>query len=323
MHVYQMRSSIPSIVSATHEKIAICMSALKEVSKVWLVAKMVQTLFESILGNKTLEDKLHKAAGKRHNGQKPAVKTGQKREEHQKRKYDEMEITYTNGRPAPQVSYERSRPQTPAVTPSRDVGQVQVMTNMGAPLNPTTSPHIRQQNDTFMGLASRTNTRPPTPFNPSYSIPATPPDLFLVTRNSPPISQNMWENFQPDQLFPESTGNMMLAQLSASNIDPQLTGTMPQMEQQTGQPQQSSLMPPNSAGQMPQRPIRSHGVGSPIGGSMPLKPESPSLSSVPSTAQAWHSQFDSMEMPGSSQEDSRGNAPKGPSVPTTLNVEDW
>jgi len=42
------------------------MDALKEVSKVWLVAKMVHTLFESILGNKHLEERLQKAAGKRH-----------------------------------------------------------------------------------------------------------------------------------------------------------------------------------------------------------------------------------------------------------------
>ena len=41
------------------------MTALKEVSKVWLVAKMVHTLFESILGNKALEERLQKAAGKR------------------------------------------------------------------------------------------------------------------------------------------------------------------------------------------------------------------------------------------------------------------
>src|ERR1700761_2546152 len=66
MHVYQMRSSNKSIVSATEQRLQVCMDALKEVSKVWLVAKMVHTLFESILGNKQLEERLQKAAGKRH-----------------------------------------------------------------------------------------------------------------------------------------------------------------------------------------------------------------------------------------------------------------
>lgn len=41
-----MRSSVASIVSTAQERINVCMNALKEVSKVWLVAKMVQTLFE-------------------------------------------------------------------------------------------------------------------------------------------------------------------------------------------------------------------------------------------------------------------------------------
>src|SRR6266498_288369 len=123
MHVYQMRSSIPSVVSATQERINLCMNALRDVSKVWLVAKMVHTLFESILGNKLLEERLQKAPGKRHNKAKRTASTtptAPKKEEPPKRKYDEMDFGYTNIPPAPQVSYERSRPQTPAVTPSRD-----------------------------------------------------------------------------------------------------------------------------------------------------------------------------------------------------------
>jgi hypothetical protein len=46
------------------------MSALNDVSKVWLVAKMIHTLFESILGNKSLEERLQKAGAKRHNKSK-------------------------------------------------------------------------------------------------------------------------------------------------------------------------------------------------------------------------------------------------------------
>ncbi|KAK6399523.1 Transcriptional activator of fatty acid utilization, partial [Oleoguttula sp. CCFEE 5521] len=61
MHVYQMRSSNQSIVSLTQQRTTTCMNALKDVSKVWLVAKMVHTLFESILGNKMLEERLQRA----------------------------------------------------------------------------------------------------------------------------------------------------------------------------------------------------------------------------------------------------------------------
>lgn len=226
MHVYQMRSSVPSIVSATQERLQICMDALKEVSKVWLVAKMVHTLFLSILGNKVLEERLQKAPGKKHKKAKveslhPTV------HEAQRPTYDDAGLGYTQGPPAAQVSYERSRPQTPAVTPSGDLGQSSSM-----PAPPMVSPNIRH-NDTFLNPgASRGNTRPTTPFNPSYSVPATPPDFYLVTRNSPPISQSLWENFQPDQLFPESANmSFPMTQFAMShqqNLDPQLH--MPQMQ---------------------------------------------------------------------------------------------
>ena len=65
MHVYQMRSSVPSVVAASQERINVCMNALKEVSKVWLVAKMVHTLFESNLGNKVSEERLQQATGRK------------------------------------------------------------------------------------------------------------------------------------------------------------------------------------------------------------------------------------------------------------------
>ncbi|KAL1615944.1 Transcriptional activator of fatty acid utilization [Neofusicoccum ribis] len=219
MHVYQMRSSNKSIVAATEQRLSICMTALKDVSKVWLVAKMVHTLFESILGNKVLEERLQRAAGKRHQKNKPgnnnmaqpqsqAQPTVPRPRDELKRKFDDMDINFSNGPPAPQVSYERSRPQTPAVTPSRELHPPQV------PTMTAQSPDMTRQNkDAFMG-PSRSGTRPGSPFNASFSYPGTPPDLFLVTRETPGLSQDIWQNFQPDQLFPADTN------LSFPNISP-------------------------------------------------------------------------------------------------------
>jgi hypothetical protein len=85
------------------------MTALRDVSRVWLVAKMVHTLFESILGNKVLEERLQKAAGRRHNKNKvtngvgaPKVQAAQVSPPVEpvqptnagatKRKYDDMEF---------------------------------------------------------------------------------------------------------------------------------------------------------------------------------------------------------------------------------------
>ena len=304
MHVYQMRSSIPSVVSATQERMQVCMNALKEVSKVWLVAKMVHTLFESILGNKMLEDRLQKAAGKKH--KKLKIERPENSEQSQKRKYDDMELGFANGPPAPQVSYERSRPQTPAVTPSRDLGQPMSVAPMAAP---TTSPPIRQQNDAFLGTgSSRNNTRPPTPFNPSCAIPATPPDLFLVTRDSPHISQSLWENFQPDQLFPDGTNMSFPPYNSQQNLDPQLQ--MPQMP--TSSMMQSTLQ----SQQMPSRGQSNLQNMQDVSGMSQLHLQQQSSN------QGWPNQLPGE---GQSPDDSWSNSSRGqgPIAPTTLNVEDW
>ena len=316
MHVYQMRSSIPSVVHATQERLRVCMNALKEVSKVWLVAKMVYTLFESILGNKVLEERLQKAAGKRHKKLAQSLSQGIqqaqiRREEPQKRKYDDMALDFgVNTAPAPQESYERSRPQTPSQTPSRELGQ-----NVGPMAPPVSSPNARANNDTFMGgTNSRPNTRPPTPFNPSFSVPATPPDLYLVTRNSPNLSQSVWENFQPDQLFPEGSANMHSNQFSPqqpNNLDPNLAGGNFNMT-----PQMQNMPSPQTS--------RMRGSQQPNMGSSPsqnpyLQPGVAGYQQMP--ASMWQGGMDQIVQDGQSPSDMSSTSAQA--VPMTMNVEDW
>lgn len=361
MHVYQNRSSIPSVVQATQERIRICMQGLKDVSRVWMVAKMVYTLFESILGNKVMEERLQKAAGKRHRkaqvswSQLQVVQQQQQAAERQqmvdqaagavggmgvpggKRKYDDISLDFTlpGGQGlVPQESYERSRPQTPSQsatqTPAREF-----QNPMGAPNLPLQSPpngprhqQGHQNNpDTFMGgTSSRPHTRPPTPFNPSFSVPATPPDLYLVTRNSPNISQSLWENFQPDQLFPEGMHSVAQHQFSPpmghSNLDPSL-----------------HLQPGGIGGiqNLPQR-MRQGSAGSPLGGSGSA--QLPNIGGfVGASTNMWAGQGPGqgggygegqggggghqgqpVSNDGQSPSDSWSNAS---AVPATLNVEDW
>ncbi|KAF8855248.1 hypothetical protein BDZ45DRAFT_507450 [Acephala macrosclerotiorum] len=318
MHVYQMRSSVPSVVQQTQERIRICMSALKDVSRVWLVAKMVYTLFESILGNKVLEERLQKAAGKRHKkmAQSLTQELNQaqqvKREDSSgKRKYDDMALDFSvNNGPAPQESYERSRPQTPSHTPGREMGHNAA--SMAAP--PVTSPNSRPSHDTFMGGSnSRPHTRPPTPFNPSFSVPATPPDLYLVTRNSPNLSQSIWENFQPDQLFPEGSTNIQATQFSPPqvhhNLDPNL---MPHMNIHQPAPNQgqSAQLPQRMRGgpgsSPPQANMLNAGMGYQVQPAM------------------WQGGFDPalQDAQGHSPSDTLSNA-SAQAVPMTMNVEDW
>ncbi|KAI9754358.1 MAG: Cutinase transcription factor 1 alpha [Chaenotheca gracillima] len=329
MHVYQMRSSVPSVVSATQERLQICMAALKEVSKVWLIAKMVHTLFESILGNKSLEDKMQKAAGKRHAKTKHA-QPPKKEETTAKRKFDDMELGFSNGPPAPQVSYERSRPQTPAPTPSRDMGQPQNSGQLPHQAPPGASPHMRQPNEQYLSSGqSRSNTRPPTPFNASLPNLPTPPDLYLVTRNSPPVSQNIWENFQPNQLFPESAHHLASNEWSAQMqgpLDPQLAqqqvGTMPQHQQNMVHPLMSGAPPPQQPATMPPRSRAQ--TGTPLMNGMQGMAGTPTMQGIPNMGQAWPNQFDGINIDSNSPEETWSNSSKGYSaVPTTLNVEDW
>ena len=143
---------------------------------------------------------------------------------------------------------------------------------------------------------SRMGTRANSPFN-GFSVPATPPDLFLVTRNSPPISQQLWENFQPDQLFPDgsidpSAVNFSSPTLNHAAVDPRLQNlnnmngghhlSPPHHGIQLGPDQNGGIWPPGLSGM--------------VGAEMDMDND-----------ERW----------------SNSSTSGAPIVPTTLNVEDW
>jgi hypothetical protein len=324
MHVYQMRSSNQSIVSATQQRISTCMNALRDVSRVWLVAKMVHTLFESILGNKVLEERLQKAAGRRHTKNKGTNGTTSKQSgaqaspelpqatgginEGQKRKFDDMELGYVNGPPAPQMSYERSRPQSPALTPQPpSMQQIQSQ----PPPQQQQIPHIsspedfRQSADAFMG-ASRGNTRPTTPFNMWGGTRPATPDLFLHTRNSPKISDDLWQNYAPEQLFPpEANGVFSMQSPSQTLVDPALRGppSQPHFGDGMQQTTPSGLQPHQ------QVPMQQQDGGM------------QQLNNMNYHQQDW-SQL-GLDDGQRADDNWSTSSTSGPIVPTTLNVEDW
>jgi type II secretory pathway pseudopilin PulG len=330
MHVYQMRSPVLSIQQVTQDRIRTCMGALKDVSKVWLVGKMVHTLFESILGNKVLEERLQKAAGKRHRKAQQSLSHLEQQQQQlqhqqqqlqgrymqeQKRKYDEMAIDYSVCTPQPPESYERSRPQTPSGGNKNEPASG----TMPPPIN--TSPHVRN-GDTFMGgTASRPHTRPATPFQPSFSVPGTPPDLYLVTRNSPNLSQSIWENFQPDQLFPESVNVPLFQQLSPSQPNPALDSqTMAQMHGQDMQRQPVD----GGQGSFGQGTARRGMAGSPLQQNAMLQPNMAGFQGQGQQGGNLWNGFDAPVVDGQSPSDSWSTSSvQGLPVPTALNVEDW
>lgn len=329
MHVYQMRSSNQSIVVATQQRLTTCMNALKDVSKVWLVAKMVHTLFESILGNKVLEERLQKAAGRKHQKNKHGASSSASRKaskdpsvleagnESSKRKFDDMEFGFNGGPPAPQMSYERSRPQSPAASPRAEAASATQAPQQQLPHITAGSPTIRQGTDAFMGN-SRANTRPTTPFN-NFSYPGTPPDLFLHTRNSPKISEDLWQNYQPDQLFPPETNTLFplntLHHPSPNQmVDPALR--QPPPPPPPPQQQQQQQFAPNMTPTQMQPPNQQQ---IPMADGQPVPPMT-----YHQDPAAWN-QMHSMgnQSRPDDQWSNSASSTGGPIVPTTLNVGDW
>lgn len=187
---------MPSVVTLTQEKLHLCMQALKEISKVWLAARTVRRLFELVLGNKSLEHKLQKAAGKRHKKVKTDMQSPSTDPDSlYRQKYGNLPSAYVTGPPAPQISYERSRPQSPS---PNSMLKEQLRTSLTS--NPT-----MMTADAFHSSAGASceGTNPPTPQNPFSLTPASPHSMRLVTRDSPLISQQLLENFRPGDLFPE------------------------------------------------------------------------------------------------------------------------
>jgi hypothetical protein len=140
--------------------------------------------------------------------------------------------------------------------------------------------------------------------------------LYLVTRNSPNLSQSIWENFQPDQLFPEGSASMQQNQFSPSqthhNLDPNLMAhnMMPQQ------------MPNHPSAQLPQRMRGSQAGmgGSPVQGGM-LQPGMPGYQVQPGMWQGFDQPMQ-VDGQGHSPSDTWSNA-SAQAVPTTVNVEDW
>lgn len=170
-----------------------CMLVLKDLSKVWPVAETVSTLFESILGNTILEERTQKALAKRHDHVRYDMHSSVETPDPPKCNCDEVDLgSFATGGSTPLGSYERPHPQTPGVTLFRE-------------LNPPLSRQSPQWDPILGPGNSSARTLPTTPFNGQFSLSATPPDFFQITRTSPNLPTSHWEDGQPDQLFTDAT----------------------------------------------------------------------------------------------------------------------
>ncbi|KAL1901642.1 Transcriptional activator of fatty acid utilization [Ceratocystis pirilliformis] len=368
MHVYQSRSPILAIKKVNQERVKICMDALQNVSSVWMVAKLIHKLFSSILGNKVLEERLQRAGIKRHRKSHanetsrptfPASANGISLQQPIKL---EPSITPTAmSEPIQQASTglppvslpEQS--QIPHISIETAISSTQT-TSVPANMAPSTASRQSMPTsgnrtgtgagagagaDAFMGgTESGAQTRAQTPFNPSFSAPATPPDLYLFTRNSPNLSQSMWENFQPEQLFPEGNDvpvypDMMTSQVDV-NMDP--IAMAPSTEQTLGMDPFSPVPRSgtmghgevfvaggnNSQGFMPPRDLAGSGPPAAFTTSSPAQVQWVDQQSGQSGTVATDSANGATgQSPDSWSSSSVQGAGPQSQVPSTLNVEEW
>ena len=227
MHVYQIRSNAFSVPEETPDRMRVCMNALKDISRVWRIAKVVDILFESILDEglekrpREIPDKRRMRRTKRNNQEASQIE----RQDAYDGQYDYMAIGCTvSNESAPTKSLKRTPSENPIATPSGEL--LHNSRSIAAPL--ISSPNLERSQTIFTG-----SVRPglqgtlDTPFNPSLSTQAKPVDLYPVTSDSGSLSQFIREVSQPDQILPEGEAVRRKPQLppSQSIQNPDLTSS--------------------------------------------------------------------------------------------------
>ncbi|KAJ8609511.1 hypothetical protein MRB53_039069 [Persea americana] len=172
-HSFEIRSPNAAVVEAAHKKLRFCQKSLAELSKVWLVATSIVTLFDAISESKTLQDRLTKTAIQ---GSGPA----RAQESRKRRAMDSMS---ESRKLSANTRYEKKSPDMMAA-PAHAVKQDAMLTSWSPSASDTS--------------ATRTNT-----------IPAglqTPPEFYFSTQQQ--IPHTFFESYQPGFLFPqEAVGN--------------------------------------------------------------------------------------------------------------------
>ncbi|KAK9369216.1 fungal-specific transcription factor domain-containing protein [Lipomyces kononenkoae] len=251
MFVYQTKSPSPQVVESAQRAMKVCMDALQEVGKSWMVGRMILRLFEKINENKQMKDRIFRAVHPRpHHGQRSGPSTSDIQVASERPTLGASQPSYPSNtsqplspsagkRPsvdiplAPAVvppatcEHTSSLPSTPGISPTNTSQQshpgplrqpVPAPAQSSAPVvNSMAAPpppsRAGSNSGSYFLFHAQRPTAPPTPssFQASFSVPGTPPDFYFVT-HSPPISQSFFENFQPSQLFPENHANTLQVQ---------------------------------------------------------------------------------------------------------------
>lgn len=165
-HSFEIRSPNPAVVEAAHKKLSFCQRSLIDLSKVWLVATSIVTLFEAISKSKTLQDRLTKTATQSATTSYPA----ESRESRKRRAIDAM---HESRRLSTNTRYEST-----SALANRWMKEDAVLGGWKSDSTATASEQ----------MTKRTGNQ-------------TPPEFFFSTQQN--IPPTFWESYQPNFLFPQ------------------------------------------------------------------------------------------------------------------------
>lgn len=168
-HSFEIRSPNPAVVEAAHKKLQFCQKSLAELSKVWLVATSIVTLFEAISESKTLQDRLTKTA--------------------------------IQGMAAPQVAAQETRKRR-AIDSMHESRRLSTNSYEPTHLEPSASSANRLKQDAVLGVWNANSSQAATPnLDSQLSGTQTPPEFCFSTQQN--IPQTFWQSYQPNFLFPQ------------------------------------------------------------------------------------------------------------------------
>lgn len=193
-HSFEVRSPNPAMVEAARKKLAFCKDSLIELSKVWLVATSIVTLFDAIAESKTLQDRLTKASIQAVSNPNPCP--------HESRKRRAMDSMFESRRLSTNSRFEPNSQVTES-SPGNRIKQDAVLGGW-------------VDNAAWARSKSTIGSQVLTPGLQGGSHPLlsnriitsdtqTPPAFSFSTEQN--IPQTFWESYQPDFLFPQDTQN--------------------------------------------------------------------------------------------------------------------
>ena len=187
----------------TQNRIRICIACLEQISKVWLVAKMIQNLFESILTEKGFGDSLQGGRGKIHKNNGPLIDQTSHDLGH---KNDGMVADSL------EKSSERLESQSRALTPA-------LLAHLFAALKSGTSSSSPESGNSLKdGLDINNNTRYQKSSHLTGVTHGEVCNLHLDSQNILPISQQFPERPRSEQLAAQTPVDVYISQYIPQQI---------------------------------------------------------------------------------------------------------